>query len=70
MLEREFEEGNGIRERGKGGKIMNNEKLLEKIRALEIICRGLIERVKKLEQAQTYYPTEEEIKNIKIGGTD
>jgi len=49
---------------------LNNEKLLEKIRTLEIICRDLIERVKKLEQTQTYYPTEEEIRSIKVGGTD
>ena len=37
----------------------------------ELRCREDFEkRIKKLEQAQTFYPTEEEIKNIKIGGTD
>jgi len=31
----------------------------------------LFKKVKKLEQAKTYYPmTENEIRNIKIGGTD
>jgi len=31
----------------------------------------LFKKVKKLEKAKTYYPmTENEIKNIKIGGTD
>ena len=37
----------------------------------ELRCReDLKKRIKKLEQAQTYYPTEEEIKTIKVGGTD
>ena len=27
-------------------------------------------RVKKLEQAKTYYPMQSEIKDIKVGGTD
>jgi len=27
-------------------------------------------KVETLEKAKTYYPTEEEIRNIKIGGTD
>ena len=47
---------------------MTNEKLLEKIRTLEEICRALIGRVKALEQQGSYYPTKEEISSIKIGG--
>ena len=49
---------------------MTNEKLLEKIRTLEEICRALIGRVKALEQQGSYYPAKEEISSIKVGGTD
>lgn len=37
--------------------------IIERIKKLE-------ERVKKLEQKDSYYLTEEEIRDIKIGGTD
>ena len=50
--------------------IMTNEKLLEKIRTLEEICRALIGRVKALEQQGSYYPTVEEMANIKGGLND
>ena len=39
------------------------KKLYEKIEKLQA-------KVKKLEQQGSYYPTQEEIPNIKIGGTD
>jgi len=37
-----------------------------------VVDNSMLEkRIRKLEQTQTYYPmTEEEISNIKIGGTD
>ena len=43
------------------------------IEAFKDILAGqvkLAKRVKKLEQKETYYPNEEEIRYIKIGGTD
>ena len=55
----------------KGVNKLTNEKLLEKIETLEIICRGLIKRIKKLEQAKTDFPfSEKEIRCFKVGGTD
>ena len=36
-----------------------------------VIDNSYLEKwVRKLEQKDSYYPTEEEIRNIKIGGTD
>jgi len=47
------------------------------VKGLTIIYKDIIidnscleKRVRKLEQKDSYYPTEEEIRNIEIGGTD
>ena len=43
---------------------------LGKIHELRLELEILEKRIKKLEQAETYYPMQSEIKNIKVGGTD
>ena len=43
--------------------IKENKAVLEWVKDLRV-------RVKKLEQQNSYYPTEEEISSIKVGGTD
>jgi len=49
--------------------IVNRQKKLEG--TLDGNYRNLANRIKKLEQAKTYYPmTEKEVRNIKVGGTD
>ena len=46
--------------------------LLEaRIKIIEEILNRLDKRIKKLEQKDSYYPvSENEIRNIKVGGTD
>ncbi len=46
------------------------EGINEKLRKLEMRIEKLESRVKKLEQKDSYYLTEEEIRDFKIGGTD
>lgn len=48
--------------------IINKQKKLEE--SLDVIYRNLVKRIKRLEQKDSYYPTEEEIRDIKVGGTD
>ena len=50
--------------------IKKNKSILRQLTSLNNEIKGLKIRVKKLEQKYSYYPTEEEIKDIKIGGTD
>jgi len=50
--------------------IKKNKGILRQLTSLNNEIKKLNIRVNKLEQVQTYYPTEEEIRNIKIGGTD
>ena len=51
------------------GSIKKNKGLLRQLTALNNKVKGLEVRIKELEK-NLYYPTEEEIKNIKFGGTD
>jgi len=50
--------------------IKKNKEILRQLTSLNNEIKELKGRVKKLEQKDSYYPTEEEIKNIKVGGTD
>ena len=48
-----------------------NKEISRKLTALNNEVKELKIRVRQLEQAQTYYPmSEDEINNIKIGGSD
>jgi len=50
--------------------IKKNKEILRQLTSLNNEIKGLKIRVKKLEQKDSYYLTEEEIKDIKVGGTD
>ena len=51
--------------------IKENKRILRQLTALNNEVKGLKDKVKALEQKGSYYPmTEEEIRNIKVGGTD
>ena len=50
--------------------IKKNKGILRQLTALNNEVKKLKGRIKALEQRDSYYPTEEEIKNIKVGGTD
>ena len=50
--------------------IKENKGILRQLVALNNEIRELKGRVKKLEQSDSYYPSKEEIANIKAGGTD
>jgi len=50
--------------------IKKNKDILRQLTSLNNEIKGLKSRVKKLEQKDSYYPTEEEIINIKVGGTN
>lgn len=51
--------------------IKKNKGLLRQLTCLNNEVKELKEKVRKLEQKNTYYPmTEKEIRNIKVGGTD
>jgi len=51
--------------------IKKNSGLLRQLTFLNSEVKDLKVRVKKLEEAKTYFPfTEKEIRNIKVGGTD
>ena len=50
--------------------IKKNKGILRQLTSLNNEIKELKRRVRKLEQKDTYYPTEGEIRNFKIGGTD
>ena len=51
--------------------IKKNKRILRQLTLLNNEVKELKVRVRQLEQAQTYYPmSEDEINNIKIGGSD
>ena len=50
--------------------IKENRGILRQLTHLNNEVKELQGKVKKLEQQNSYYPTEEEISSIKVGGTD
>jgi len=50
--------------------IKENKGILRQLTALNNEVRELKDKVKKLEQRESYYPNEEEIRTLKVGGTD
>ena len=50
--------------------IKKNKGILRQLTSLNNEIKELKIRVRKLEQKDSYYPTEEEVKKIKVGGTD
>jgi len=50
--------------------IKKNKRILRQLTSLNNEIKGLKIRVKKLEQKDSSYPIEEEIKNIKVGLND
>ena len=50
--------------------IKKNKGILKQLTSLNNEIKGLKIRVKKLEQKDSYYPTEGEIKDIKVGLND
>lgn len=50
--------------------IKENRGILRQLTDLNNEVNKLKNKVKKLEQQNSYYPIQEEIKNIKLGGTD
>ena len=46
-----------------------DDELVEVLKPLISVIKDLTNRVKALEQKDSYYPTKEEIPHIKVGGT-